>query len=99
MSYGIGVVILKDDLEKEKIKYDFCDWTLPITEKLYPKEAKKNIKRWYIEMQNLERFTSLEKLMNAPCDIVVIINKEGSLEYLKNRKPLPNIDIKKHLLL
>jgi hypothetical protein len=30
MSYGIGIVIPKEDLVKEKIRFSTCDWMLPI---------------------------------------------------------------------
>ena len=100
MSYGIGIVILKEDLEKQQIRYDFCDWTLPITVKVYPDDCKKDFKQyWYSSFKDETKLTTLKKLINAPCDCVCIIDENGNFETLKNRTPISgkNIDIKTYL--
>lgn len=87
MSYGIGIVIPKEDLNKEKIRFGFCNWLLPITVETYPEECKESFKRWINEF-DLSKVTTLDKLKSAPCDCVCIIDKEGGFEVLKGCKPL-----------
>ena len=82
MSYGIGIVIPKEDLKKEKIRFSFCDWTLPITVTLYPKECKESFKKWSKEF-DVNSTSTLEKLKTAPCDCVCIIDSEGNFDTLK----------------
>lgn len=93
MSYGIGIVILKDDLNKNKIRWNFCAWTLAIHVKADPKGSKKDLKRWYKELQTETNLTSLNKLQTAPCDCVCIIDKKGNLSTLKDHKPISAKDV------
>jgi len=89
MSYGIGIVILKEDLQKPQIRFDFCDWTISVAVAIHPEECKRNFKdRWYPSFNNESKLTTLEKLITAPCDIVAIIDEEGNFDYLKDHKPL-----------
>lgn len=98
MSYGIGIVIVKDDLEKDLIRWDFCDWVIPITVKLYHKECKKCFKEnWYPSFKNELKVTTLEKLKTAPCDIVFIIDKKGNSNCLDDRKPIGGTKLREHL--
>jgi len=87
MSYGIGIVIPKEDLKKEKIRFDFCDWTLPITVKIYPESCKESFKNWINEFNN-DKTTTIEKLKTAPVDCVCIIDSEGEFDCLKECTPL-----------
>ena len=93
MSYGIGVVILKDDLEKQQIRWDVCDWSLPICVKTHPKSCLNSFKRWYKEFETETKITSLKKLQKAPCDCVCIIDKEGNLSTLKDHKPISTVGV------
>lgn len=89
MSYGIGLVIIKDDLDKSEIRYDYCDWTLPITVTIHPEDCKKNFKdKWYPSFKNETKTTTMDTLLKAPCDCVCIIDKEGDFETLQNRTPI-----------
>lgn len=83
MSYGIGIVIPKEDLQKEKIRFDFCDWTLPIEVNLFPESCKTSFKQWITEFDD-NKTTTLEKLKTAPCDCVCIIDSEGNFDTLKH---------------
>lgn len=98
MSYGIGIVIPKDDINKDLIRYDFCDWTLPITVQLYPESCKKSFIDWHKDFNKEQKLTSIDKLKTAPCDCVCIIDSEGNFDLLKDRNPIAsNVDINKHL--
>lgn len=89
MSYGIGIIIPKDDLNKSQIRWNFCAWTLPIAVKADSvKNNLKDLKRWYKEFENETNLTSLDKLLNAPCDCVCIIDKKGNFSTLKPHKPI-----------
>lgn len=83
MSYGIGIVVPKCDIKKEKIRFAYCDWTLPITNKIHPEECKANFIRWYEEFETETKTTTLEKLMTAPCDCVCIVDKLGNFEEMQ----------------
>lgn len=99
MSYGIGIVVLEEDLNKNKIRWCDCDWTLPITVRLYPKSCKESFKIWYKEFEDEKKFTTLEKLQTSPCDCVCIINKEGDFKIMnrKNYKLSNEPNIEKYL--
>ena len=100
MSYGVGIVIVKDDLEKNEIRWDYCAWTLGISVKMYPEACRRNFKDdWYPSFKDEKKITTLDRLLTAPCDIVAVIDKEGNFETLKNRKPVDgtNIDLKDFL--
>jgi hypothetical protein len=88
MSYGIGIVIPKEDLVKEKIRFSTCDWMLPIHVKLYPEQSKKNFLRWFKEFETETQFTTLDKLKTAPCDCVCIIDSEGNFSILEGHEPI-----------
>ena len=91
MSFGIGVVIHKKDLKKKKIRYDFCDWTIGIAIKTHPESCRESFKNWSREFDTETKTTSMDLLLKAPCDIVLIIDSDGSSDFLKNRKPTPGI--------
>jgi hypothetical protein len=88
MSYGVGIVIPKEDLQKEKIRFDYCDWTLPIAVGMYPEDCKKSFKKWMVQFESETKTTTLEKLKTAPCDCVCIIDSDGNFDTLKEREPL-----------
>jgi len=98
MSYGIGIVIPKEDLSKDKIRYDFCDWTLPITNKICPKDCKKAFIKWHKEFKDELKQTSIDLLRTAPCDCVCVIDSDGNFENLNrsNYKLSSEADINKY---
>ena len=99
MSYGIGIVIPKEDLSKNKIRYDFCDWTLPITNEIYPKDCKRAFIDWHEQFKDELKKTTIELLKHAPCDCVCVIDSVGGFELLdRNGIKLSNEnDINKYL--
>lgn len=100
MSYGIGIVILKEDLNKDKIRYDFCDWMLPIIVQEKQKTCEMDFKkRWYPDLLKEKKTTTLDILKTAPCDCVCIIDEFGNFDLLKGRTPISslNIELKKYL--
>lgn len=101
MSYGTGIVIIEDDINKDKIRWDFCDWTTPTGVKIYPEDYKKDFKIWYKDFKKETKVTTLEKLKTAPCDCVCIINKNGDFQTMnrKDYKLSNEPDIKKHLII
>jgi len=88
MSYGVGLVIPKEDLGKEKIRVSTCDWMLPIYVQIHPERSKKNFLRWIKEFETETKLTTLDKLKTAPCDCVCIIDTEGNFSTLQGHKPL-----------
>ena len=100
MSYGIGVVVPKCDIKKEKIRFAYCDWTLPITVSIYPNVCKINFIRWYEEFETETKTTTLEKLMTAPCDCVCIIDEFGNYESMKRdvKNLSHSLDCESHLI-
>lgn len=88
MSYGIGIIIRKEDIEKTKIPYDFCEWMLPVQNKLEPLICQKNFIKWHKEMEEEKKVTTLEKLKTAPCDCICIIDKDGNFSLLPECQPI-----------
>lgn len=100
MSYGVGIVIVKEDLTKDKIRYSFCDWCISLHVASDPKHCKKQFKtRWYPDFVKETKVTTFEKLKTAPCDIVCIIDAKGNFEVMQGRSPVNGItnEIKKYL--
>ena len=91
MSFGIGVVIHKKDLKKKKIRYDFCDWTIGITVQIHPESCRESFKDWSKQFDTETKTTSMDLLLRAPCDVVLIIDSDGTYDFLRDHKPTEGI--------
>lgn len=100
MSYGIRVVVPKDDIKKEKIRFAYCNWTLPMSVRPYPNNCKTNNVKWHKQFESVTKTTTLEKLMTAPCDCVCIIDEFGNYESMKRdvKNLSHSLDCESHLI-